>query len=132
MDVRTPLSIISIVFISSLATACCQQPTAHRGGGGGGGGGNCHTHTDNASRGTTRHCHAHVNGSNHTHTYGNKKAPPRSNYRPQPKPKPQNNNYNYDNYPTYYDTKKKGYYRGDVGSVIDPYAKNVLRDYREY
>ena len=128
MDVKTPISIISVVFISALATGCCQQPQAH-GGGATSGGKNCHTHSNNAKRGTTRHCHAHVNGSNHTHSYGQKKVAPRSNYKPRPQAKPPaNNNYSY---PTYYDTKKKGYYRGDVGSVIDPYAKDVLRDYRE-
>lgn len=126
MEIKTPVSVIGLVFASAFLTACCQQPQASNGGGSGGG--NCHTH--NTDRGVIRHCHPHVNGSNHTHNYGGKKVTPRTNYRPQPNPKPQAKPYG--GYPSYYDSKKKGYYRGNVDSVIDPYAKNVMRDYRRY
>ncbi len=130
MDITTPISLSGILLASTLLTACCQQPQAYRGTQHRAparahvqSGGNCHTHND-SKRGSIRHCHAYTN-VNHRHNYGNtqqRRAAPA-------KPQPRNDNYTY---PSYYDTKKKGYYRGDVGSVIDPYAKDVLRDYREF
>lgn len=125
MDIKTPASILGLIFASAFLTACCQQPKAHGGGGyskaNKSNSGNCHNHNDNAKRGTTRHCHAHANGNNHTHSYGNRKATVQK--------KATNNDYRY---PSYDNSKRKGNYRGSVDRVIDPYARNVMRDYREY
>jgi len=131
MDIKTPVSILGLVVASAFLTACCQQPQSQ-------GGhpaaksranqaGNCHTHNDNAKRGTIRHCHPHVNGSNHTHNYGGQRQQVTQKQVTQ-RARTQNNYY----YPSYDNSKRKGNYRGSVDGVIDPYAKNVMRDYRSY
>ena len=128
MDIKTPTFIISLLISSVFLTACCQQPQSSGSNRGGTNKGNCHTHNDNAKRGTIRHCHAYTN-VNHTHNYGNQRArvTPRAQVKPRPRPQP-----NYYYYPSYDNSKRKGNYRGSVDNVIDPYAKNVMRDYRRY
>ncbi len=126
MDITTSVSLPGIILVSTLLSACCQQqPSAHNSGQPRASSGNCHTHNDN-TRATMRHCHAYSD-PHHKHNYGGgsvrkQVVKPQPQYQARP---------SYD-YPSYYDTKKKGYYRGEVDSVLDPYAKNVLRDYRNY
>ena len=127
MDITTSISLPSVIITSVLLSACCPQqihhPKPHRAAPSG----NCHTH-NNGAHGTIRHCHPYTD-IRHRHNYGNARRPV---VRPRPQPQPQYRAKPSYDYPSYYDTKKKGYYRGEVDSVLDPYAKNVMRDYREY
>lgn len=128
-----------LALVSIVSAGCCSQTESYKGGVKSSQSarnvGNCHMHNDNASRGTTKHCHAHVNGNNHTHSYRSTHhvVQPKRSYSAKPRvtqkaAPPSGSHYDYSTKPA--SVQKKGYYRGSVDSVIDPYARGVLQEYR--